>query len=229
MKKPHQKTPNPVARGPGQVRVIGGRWRGSKLPVADAAGLRPTSDRVRETLFNWLAPVLNGSRVLDLFAGSGALGLEALSRGAASAVLVERDPVLAASLLATTQRLQGGHAATVVQADALRWMASQRALSYDIAFVDPPFGTGQVESALAGLLPLMADGAWLHIEAPLDEPVRLPAQWSLHREGSTREVRHALYRHRPGLSPEHDTGAGVDTLQADPGIPGLPSHEHSAP
>ncbi len=106
----------------GKVRIIGGRWRGTRLDVADAPGLRPTSDRVRETLFNWLQPMLPGARVLDLFAGSGALGLEALSRGASSAVLVEREPKLAAALRATTARLQGGDAASVVQADAMAWL-----------------------------------------------------------------------------------------------------------
>ncbi|MGJ7904097.1 RsmD family RNA methyltransferase, partial [Lysobacter sp. 1R34A] len=110
MKTP-QRGPRRVPAAPtggaptGKVRIIGGRWRGTRLAVADAPGLRPTSDRVRETLFNWLMPVLPGARVLDLFAGSGALGLEALSRGAASAVLVERDPALAAELRALTGRL----------------------------------------------------------------------------------------------------------------------------
>ena len=80
-----------MSRAPGSVRIIGGRWRGTRLPVADATGLRPTPDRTRETLFNWLQPVLPGARVLDLFAGSGALGLEAISRGAREALLVERD------------------------------------------------------------------------------------------------------------------------------------------
>src|SRR5690606_9279376 len=122
MKKPAFKATRPVIRGPGQIRIIAGRWRGSKLPVAEVDGLRPTSDRVRETLFNWLMPALPGARVLDLFAGSGALGLEAISRGAASAVLVERDARLAASLQATTERLPGGEAAKVVQADALAWL-----------------------------------------------------------------------------------------------------------
>ncbi len=229
MKKPTRNPAKSVVRGPGQVRVIGGRWRGSKLAVADAAGLRPTPDRVRETLFNWLTPALVGARVLDLFAGTGALGLEALSRGAASAVLVERDPMLAASLLATTGRLEGGEAATVLQADALHWMASQPESSFDIAFVDPPFGSGQLAIALAGLLPLLADGAWLHIEAPLDEPVLLPAHWSLHREGRTREMRHALYRHRRVLPARRDIAAGVATLQADPGPPGIPDHERCDP
>lgn len=216
MKKPARNAPRPVLNGPGQVRVIGGRWRGSKLPVVDSAGLRPTPDRIRETLFNWLTPVIDGASVLDLFAGSGALGLEALSRGAASAVLVERDPVLAASLLATTQRLQGGQAARVVQADAMHWLPTQPRSSFDIAFVDPPFGTGQLAPALAGLLPLMSEGAWLHVEGPVDEPVTLPGDWNLHREGRTREVRYALYRHRPVLTTGDGTPVGVDTLPVDP-------------
>lgn len=222
MKKPARNSPRRAASGPGQVRVIGGRWRGSKLPVVDSAGLRPTPDRVRETLFNWLAPVIDGASVLDLFAGSGALGLEALSRGAASAVLVERDPVLAANLLATTQRLQGGQAARVVQADAMDWLPAQPRASFDIAFLDPPFGKGLLSPALAGLLPLMKNGAWLHVEGPVDEPVILPGDWTLHREGRTREVRHALYRHRPVLTAGDGTPAGVDTLRVDPAPSGRP-------
>ena len=96
---------SPMNTAPGKVRLIAGRWRGTRLDVPASPGLRPTSDRVRETLFNWLAPFLPGARVLDLFAGSGALGLEALSRGAAEAVLVERDAALAAALRATLARL----------------------------------------------------------------------------------------------------------------------------
>ena len=198
------------APGGGQVRLIGGRWRGSKLAVLDAPGLRPTSDRVRETLFNWLAPVLPGARVLDLFAGSGALGLEAVSRGAASAVLVERDPALAASLLATTRRLPGGEVAAVVQADALAWMPAQPRSTFDLAFVDPPFSAGLHAAVLAALMPLLSEQAWLYIEAPLAERVTLPRDWSLHREGRTREVRYALYRRRPSA------GAAADTLATDP-------------
>lgn len=222
MKKPTRNSPSAAIDRLGQVRVIGGKWRGSKLPVVSSAGLRPTPDRIRETLFNWLAPVIEGARVLDLFAGSGALGLEALSRGAASAVLIERDPALATSLLATTQRLQGGHAATIVHADAMQWLPTQPRSSFDVAFVDPPFGAGQLAPALAALLPLMADGAWLHVEVPADEPVNLPLDWSLHREGRTRQVRHVLYRHRPAMIAGGGTLGGVDTLRIDPAVAGSP-------
>lgn len=198
------------ASGAGQVRLIAGRWRGSKLAVADAPGLRPTSDRVRETLFNWLQPMLPGARVLDLFAGSGALGLEALSRGAASAVLVERDPALAASLLATTRRLPGGEAATVVQADALAWLPAQPRDGFDLAFVDPPFAAGLHGPVLAALAPVLAEHAWLYVEAALAESPAMPPGWCLHREGRTREVRYALYRRLPSAN------AAADTLDADP-------------
>ncbi|QWP79375.1 16S rRNA (guanine(966)-N(2))-methyltransferase RsmD [Lysobacter sp. K5869] len=193
----------------GKVRIIGGRWRGTRLNVGDAPGLRPTSDRVRETLFNWLQPMLPGARVLDLFAGSGALGMEALSRGAAQAVLVERDPALAAELRALAARLPGGEAARVVQADALAWLAQQAAAGdsgpdrgaagegapgFDLAFVDPPFAAGLWDAVWPALLPRLAPSAWLYVEAPLETPLALPAPWTLHREGATREVRYALYR-----------------------------------
>lgn len=204
MKTP-QRGPRPVsaasrsAAPTGKVRIIGGRWRGTRLAVADAPGLRPTSDRVRETLFNWLMPVLPGARVLDLFAGSGALGLEALSRGAASAVLVERDPALAAELRALTARLQGGEAAAVAQADALAWLAAQPkagegAAGFDLAFVDPPFAAGLWSTVWPALLPTLAPSAWLYVESPADAAIDLPGDWLLHREGATREVRYAVYR-----------------------------------
>jgi 16S rRNA (guanine966-N2)-methyltransferase len=199
---------------PGQVRLIGGRWRGSKLPVADAAGLRPTSDRVRETLFNWLAPALPRARVLDLFAGSGALGLEALSRGAASAVLVERDRALADGLLAITRRLQGGEAATIVQADALSWLPAQPRGAFDIAFVDPPFAAELWHRVLPALAPLLTDTGWLYLEAPQEARLALPAGWTMHREGRTREVRYALYRRSPDSRP-----GAADTLPGEPAGP----------
>src|SRR5688572_3855519 len=107
----------PAPRASGQVRIVGGRWRGTKLRVVNRPGLRPTADRVRETLFNWLQPMLPGARVLDLFAGSGALGLEAVSRGAAQATLVERDGELVRDLQALADRLEGGTAVAVVRAD----------------------------------------------------------------------------------------------------------------
>lgn len=178
----------------GKVRLIGGRWRGTRLSVPDVAGLRPTSDRVRETLFNWLMPALPGASVLDLFAGSGALGLEALSRGAARAVLVERDAGLVAAMRETAGRLDGGAAATVVQSDALAWLGTQPDAQFDIAFVDPPFAAGVWTAVLEALSPKLRAQAWLYVEAPPDAQWTLPPGWRLHREGRTREVRYALFR-----------------------------------
>jgi 16S rRNA (guanine966-N2)-methyltransferase len=135
---------------PGVVRIIGGRWRGSKLSVAEVAGLRPTADRVRETLFNWLQPKLAGARVLDLFAGTGALGLEAASRGAGTVVLIERDPALAASLRATAARLaaDGPSVVEIVCNDALQWLSRAPGIQFDLVFVDPPFADALWQPAL---------------------------------------------------------------------------------
>ncbi|PPJ43546.1 MULTISPECIES: 16S rRNA (guanine(966)-N(2))-methyltransferase RsmD [unclassified Pseudoxanthomonas] len=181
----------PAARGVGQVRIIGGRWRGTKLSVPDRPGLRPSSDRVRETLFNWLMPVMPGARVLDLFAGTGALGLEALSRGAAHATLVERDPGLAAALREACDRL--GADATVIVQEALAWLGGQEA-RFDVVFLDPPFADGLWERALALLSPRLATDAWVYVEAPAGTAPSMPPGWALHREGLTRDVRYALYR-----------------------------------
>jgi 16S rRNA (guanine966-N2)-methyltransferase len=177
------------------VRIVGGRWRGTKLPVADLAGLRPTSDRVRETLFNWLQPVLPGARVLDLFAGSGALGLEAVSRGAKVAVLVERDLAQAQILRDATARLGAGAQVQVVQDDALRWLGGQGGTAaFDIAFLDPPFDGLLWQAALQALLPRLAAGGWLYIESPAGTPPVQPSGWTLHRELLTAQARAALYR-----------------------------------
>ena len=180
----------------GSVRIIGGRWRGTKLPVADVAGLRPTSDRARETLFNWLQPVLPGARVLDLFAGSGALGLEAVSRGASEAHLVERDPAACEALLGSVQRLGAGDAARVHRADAAAWLRAPLHGRFDIVFLDPPFAAGAWEATLAALPQWVAADAWLYVESPSGAPVDAPAPWTLHREGRSREARHALFRLR---------------------------------
>ena len=160
------------ARPAGEVRLIGGRWRGSKLPVPERPGLRPTPDRVRETLFNWLGQDLTGWRVLDAFAGSGALGLEAASRGAAQVVLLERDAALARGLEAQRQRL-GGQTVRVECAEALGWMARAAQASggaFDLVLLDPPFDAGLLAPAVRAALPMLARGGWLYAEtgAPLD-------------------------------------------------------------
>jgi 16S rRNA (guanine966-N2)-methyltransferase len=192
---------------PGKIRIIGGRWRGTRLSVPASPGLRPSSDRARETLFNWLMPALPGARVIDAFAGTGALGLEAVSRGAAHAVLVERDPVLAQALRATVERLSAQQSVQVVQSDALTWLARQAPASFDLAFVDPPFEADLWQATLEVLLPTLAPNAWVYVESPHDRAPAPPSQWGLHREGRTREVRFALYR-----APDR---RGADTLNGN--------------
>lgn len=179
----------------GQVRIIGGRWRNTKLQVPPREGLRPTSDRVRETLFNWLMPKLGGARVLDLFAGSGALGLEAVSRGAASAQLVEKDAGLATALRAVVQRLDAASEIQVASGDAVQWLDTAAPAAADIVLLDPPFAAGLWEQVIARLPRHLTDGAWLYVEAPAGAMPPLPAGWVLHREGATRDVAYALYRH----------------------------------
>jgi 16S rRNA (guanine(966)-N(2))-methyltransferase RsmD len=149
---------------PHEVRIVGGQWKRSRLPVADRPGLRPTPDRVRETLFNWLGQDLSGWRCLDAFAGSGALGFEAASRGAAEVVLLERDATLVQSLRLTAQRL---HAANlwIECADAIGWMARAAPASFDLVLLDPPFEAGIGDAALAAALPLAAPGGRVYVEA----------------------------------------------------------------
>lgn len=205
---------------PGKLRIVAGSLRGSKLAVPDRPGLRPTSDRVRETLFNWLMPWLPGARVLDVFAGTGALGLEALSRGAASAVLIERDASLANALRATLGRLEGGASGQVVQGDAVGWLAASDS-TFDIAFVDPPFAGGLWSRVWPVLTPRLAPDALVHVESPADVDPGVPSNWAVHREGRTREVRYALYR-----VPSH--AAATATLGHE-ATAGGPSNPHETP
>jgi 16S rRNA (guanine966-N2)-methyltransferase len=181
---------------PGHVRIIGGRLRGSKLPVPDATGLRPTGDRVRETLFNWLQGELAGIRAIDLFAGTGALGFEAASRGAANVRMLERDPRVAQGLRETAQRLKAD-AVQVEAADALAWLARPPTDAFDLAFLDPPFAAGLWTECAQRLDPWLAPQAWVYVESPAATPPPLPAGWREHRRGATREVAYALYRRVP--------------------------------
>ena len=152
------------ARTPNEVRLIGGQWKRSKLPVADSPGLRPTPDRVRETLFNWLGQDLRGWRCLDAFAGSGALGFEAASRGASEVVLIERDASLASGLQSVKQRL-GADMVQVLKADALAWMTQHRSERFDLVFLDPPFDAALFEAALRAAAPLVGETGWLYLES----------------------------------------------------------------
>ncbi len=159
--------PARVATAPHEVRLIGGSWKRSKLPVPDRPGLRPTPDRVRETLFNWLGQDLSGWRVLDAFAGTGALGFEAASRGATSVVLLERDPTLVAGLRASQARL-GAAQVSVQRADALSWMAGRTQVDFDLVMLDPPFGLDLFEAALQAALKVLQPEGCLYLESDRD-------------------------------------------------------------
>ena len=162
----HDKAQTPKShRGAGEVRIIGGQWRRTKLPVALKPGLRPTPDRVRETLFNWLGQSLVGWRCADVFAGTGALGLEAASRGAAKVQLCEQDSALAAQLQSHLTRLQASHA-SVLKGDGLSWLKQQTAGSLDLVFLDPPFETHLFEPALMAAAQAVAADGWVYLEAP---------------------------------------------------------------
>ena len=146
-----------------EIRIIGGQWRRSLLPVPDMPGLRPTPDRVRETLFNWLGQDLAGWSVLDAFAGTGVLGFEAASRGAATVQMLERETKLVAGLSASKTRL-GATAVTITQADAMAWMKRAPA-QFDLVFLDPPFDANLFESALAASLHCVVPQGWIYLEA----------------------------------------------------------------
>ena len=175
----------------GEIRIIGGQWKRSKLPVPDAPGLRPTSDRIRETLFNWLGQNLSGWRVLDAFAGSGALGFEAASRDAAEVVLIERDAKLAAGLRASVQRLKAT-TMTVHTADALAWMKSAPRAAFDLVMLDPPFAADLFDAALAAAMPLVGEGGLIYVEAPRE--IAAPAGFFVWRQGRAGAVHYHLLR-----------------------------------
>jgi 16S rRNA (guanine966-N2)-methyltransferase len=181
-------------RRPGEVRIIGGAWRGRRVAVPDLPGLRPTGDRIRETLFNWLAPGLPGARCLDLFAGTGVLGLEALSRGAASAWFVEQQPAAARALEESLRRFRG-EGAQVVVADARRFLAGTPQ-AFDVVFLDPPFGEfdlGELCTLLAG--GWLAPGGHVYLEMPADGALpALPPRWTVAKEKTAGQVRFGLAR-----------------------------------
>lgn len=181
--------------GAGQIRIIGGQWRGRKLPVPDSAGLRPTTDRVRETLFNWLAPDIQQARCLDCFAGSGALGLEALSRYAASATLLELEKPVAQQLTQNLQTLKA-HNAQVINTNTLSWLA-QQGEPYQVVFIDPPFRKGLLEQTLQLLENnrWLADEALIYVESEVENGAPpVPTNWLLHREKIAGQVAYRLYR-----------------------------------
>jgi 16S rRNA (guanine966-N2)-methyltransferase len=160
--KPQAKSPS-TSRAPHEVRIIGGQWKRTKLPVPDRPGLRPTPDRVRETLFNWLGQDLTGWRCVDAFAGTGALGLEAASRGAKEVLLVEQDPQLVAQLWAVQAKLE----AVAVRVERANGLSVLGSLSpgADLIFLDPPFDAGLYDKALAAAAAALADDGLIYLEA----------------------------------------------------------------
>lgn len=167
------------AKGANRVRIIGGEWRGRIVRFPDSIGLRPTPDRVRETLFNWLDQDLSGCRCLDLYAGSGVLGLEALSRGATEVILVERSRTVCRAIEAAAASL-GASGMRVVCGDAIEFAAAARA-KFDVVFVDPPYGAGLLAPTLARLPPLLAPGARVYFEN--DAPFDPGAGWRVLKRG----------------------------------------------
>ncbi|MDE0157215.1 MAG: 16S rRNA (guanine(966)-N(2))-methyltransferase RsmD [Gammaproteobacteria bacterium] len=179
--------------GTGKIRIIGGQWRGRRLPVTDRPGLRPTPDRVRETLFNWLAGSTGGARCLDLFAGTGALGFEALSRGARCAVMVEQNRELARRLQ-TSKAALAAASAEIFQAEALAWLGEPRD-PFDIVFLDPPFQQDYVKKACALLVNRghLAPSAYVYTETERGVPSPAPGLKEL-KQARAGQVEYRLYQ-----------------------------------
>lgn len=173
-----------------RVRIVGGQWRSRLLPVAKVPGLRPTPDRVRETLFNWLGQDLSGLRCLDLFAGTGILGLEAASRGAAQVTMVERNPIAHAALREAIKTLQAARV-ELIRGDAVEF-ARKRSRRYDLVFLDPPYHQGWLERIQPFLGDLIEPEGWLYVEA--ESPVETLGHWRTLRSGRAGQVCFQLMR-----------------------------------
>ncbi|WP_241576534.1 16S rRNA (guanine(966)-N(2))-methyltransferase [Rosenbergiella collisarenosi] len=180
----------------GQIRIIGGQWRGRKLSVLNSEGLRPTTDRVRETLFNWLAPWLPEANCLDCYAGSGALGIEALSRYAAEVTLLEKDAHVARQLEQNIQVLKTKNL-TLHRTDTLQFLAqSTPSAPFNIVFIDPPFRRGLLEQTIELLetQQWLADDAVIYTENEVEQGTpKVPNNWTLYREKAAGQVCYRLY------------------------------------
>jgi 16S rRNA (guanine(966)-N(2))-methyltransferase RsmD len=195
-KAPEASAPKPTGsnarHAAHEVRIIGGQWRRSLLPVADRPGLRPTPNRVRETLFNWLGQDLQGWRVVDVFAGSGALGFEAASRGAETVVLLEQDPVLVHSLEATRVKLKAPVGLRVQRADGLGWLRGAPRASFELVLLDPPFDSTLAEPALAAAARVVVPGGFIYFESPAPLVADPGASWKIYRQSKAGAVHFAL-------------------------------------
>ena len=182
------------------IRIIAGQWRGRRVPVLNSQGLRPTADRVRETLFNWLMHDIAGARCIDLFAGTGVLGLECLSRGAEYVCFIESDHKVAAALANNLEHLQLEQVVgqvDIADEDAITYLSKTPPLPYDVVFLDPPFRT----ELLAAAIELLDQRDWLaaqaavYVEQPSHQPsLSVPDTWQLSRQGKAGESRYLLYR-----------------------------------
>jgi 16S rRNA (guanine966-N2)-methyltransferase len=191
------------------LRIIGGQWRSRRLSFIAAEGLRPTTDRVRETLFNWISPNIPGAKCLDLFTGSGALGLEALSREARSVTFIDLSPGVISSLKANLQTLQATNA-EVACTDSIKWLKNASSSeAYDIIFIDPPFRCDLVPQCVSLLesSALLKVGTYIYVEIEKEttQP-QFPQDWRLHREKEAGQVRYMLFINQPHQEdgPEED-------------------------
>ena len=201
----------------GEIRIVGGQWKRTRLAVLDKPGLRPTPDRVRETLFNWLGQSLEAWSCVDAFAGTGALGLEAASRGAAPVQLLEQDADLVKSLQATVQRLKASDQVSVRRTDGVATLRGMPAASVDLVLLDPPFESKLFESALKAARPCLRPAGWLYLEAPesWDEARLAPLGYALYRHLKAGSVHAHLLQPLPGSRDgqhpaDRRDGPGVD-------------------
>lgn len=184
----------PQSASLGQIRIIGGKWRGRKLPVRDSEGLRPTTDRIKETLFNWLMPIVREAHCLDCFAGSGALGFEALSRFADSVTFIELDKKNVQLLSENKVRLQANNA-NIINGNSLE-VLNKLGTPFDVVFIDPPFRKGLLNETIRLLEKnqWLANESWIYVESEAESPLTdIPANWQLHREKIAGQVAYRLF------------------------------------
>ncbi|MDY1047629.1 16S rRNA (guanine(966)-N(2))-methyltransferase RsmD [Pseudomonas coleopterorum] len=182
--------------GQGHLRIIGGQWRSRKLGFPEAPGLRPTPDRVRETLFNWLAAHIEGAKVLDAFTGSGALYLEALSRGASMALALDANATAISSLRHNLDLL-GCATGQLLQSDALKYLETQTPSAFDLVFLDPPFHQNLLPATCTLLEEKgwLAERAWIYTESETPpSALQMPTTWRLHREKKAGQVYYSLWQ-----------------------------------
>jgi 16S rRNA (guanine966-N2)-methyltransferase len=177
-----------------QLRLIGGKWRGRKIEFPSLPGLRPTQDRIRETVFNWLSPFISDALCLDLFAGSGALGFEAISRGAKHVVMVDQSNLVAAALKKNRQHL-GAENIEIISATVPTETAGITRAHFDIIFLDPPFNKNLIQVCIDWLAQenLVKSGTVIYLEHEINHaPLKLPANWHMHKEKQTNSLVYAL-------------------------------------